>query len=120
MDSDPEESSSQPDEDYEEPESPPNGSNIQPAYREPTPAPTPEPEPDPTQEPDPEPEPGENPSNYVGNDLGTFISIFGSPNSSDYAPSCLGPGKDGLLYYDGFTVYTYQDENGNEQVMGIG
>ena len=38
-----------------------------------------------------------------------------SPESSDYAPSCLGEGEDGNLYYDGFVVYTYR-ENGTETV----
>ena len=31
------------------------------------------------------------------------------PESSSYAGSCLGPGEDGELHYDGFTVYTYKE-----------
>ena len=39
-------------------------------------------------------------------------AAIGEPVSSDYAPSCLGEGEDGNLYYDGFTVYTYRDDTG--------
>lgn len=38
-----------------------------------------------------------------------LYALIGQPNSSDYAPSCLGDGEDGNLYYDGFTVYTYKE-----------
>lgn len=38
-----------------------------------------------------------------------LYALIGEPGSSDYAPSCLGPGEDGNLYYDGFTVYTYRE-----------
>ncbi len=38
-----------------------------------------------------------------------LYALVGEPGSSDYAPSCLGPGEDGNLYYDGFTVYTYRE-----------
>lgn len=38
-----------------------------------------------------------------------LYDLIGEPESSDYAPSCLGPGEDGNLYYDGFTVYTYRE-----------
>lgn len=38
-----------------------------------------------------------------------LYALIGEPESSDYAPSCLGPGEDGNLYYDGFTVYTYRE-----------
>lgn len=44
-----------------------------------------------------------------------LYALIGQPQSSDYAPSCLGPGEDGMLYYDGFIVYTYR-ENGVETV----
>ena len=40
------------------------------------------------------------------------MAAIGEPVSSDYAPSCLGEGEDGNLYYDGFTVYTYRDDTG--------
>ena len=45
--------------------------------------------------------------------------MFGYPNSSDYGPSCMGPGEDGLLYYSNFTVYTYRAD-GSETVQDIG
>ena len=47
-----------------------------------------------------------------------LIAAIGSPISSSYAPSCLGPGEDGELIYNGFTVYTYR-ENGVETVEDV-
>lgn len=47
-----------------------------------------------------------------------LYALLGEPESSDYAPSCMGPGEDGCLYYDGFTVYTYR-ENGSEVVYDV-
>lgn len=40
-----------------------------------------------------------------------YAAIGEPPMGSDYAPSCLNPGKgeDGELYYDGFTVATYRE-----------
>ena len=38
-----------------------------------------------------------------------LYALIGEPNSSDYAPSCMGDGEDGNLYYDGFIVYTYRE-----------
>ena len=48
--------------------------------------------------------------------LALGLAACGESNSSDYAPSCLGEGEDGNLYYDGFTVYTYRDTSGAETV----
>ncbi len=53
---------------------------------------------------------------YEGANVDELIAAIGDPNSSDYAPSCLGEGEDGNLYYDGFTVYTYRDTSGAETV----
>lgn len=53
---------------------------------------------------------------YEGANVDELIAAIGAPNSSDYAPSCLGEGEDGNLYYDGFTVYTYRDTSGAETV----
>lgn len=53
---------------------------------------------------------------YEGAALEDLIAAIGEPESSDYAPSCLGEGEDGNLYYDGFTVYTYRDTDGQETV----
>lgn len=55
---------------------------------------------------------------YVGADVSALYAAVGRPASSDYAPSCLGTGEDGNLYYDGFTVYTYR-ENGSETVQYV-
>ena len=55
---------------------------------------------------------------YVGADVSALYAAVGRPASSDYAPSCLGSGEDGNLYYDGFTVYTYR-ENGSETVQYV-
>ena len=49
---------------------------------------------------------------FEGASLDALIQAIGQPISSDYAPSCLGEGEDGNLYYDGFTVYTYRDGTG--------
>ena len=38
-----------------------------------------------------------------------LYALIGEPESSDYAPSCMGDGEDGNLYYDGFIVYTYRE-----------
>ena len=55
---------------------------------------------------------------YIGRNVSDLIAAIGSPISSSYAPSCLGPGEDGELIYDSFTVYTYR-ENGVETVEDV-
>ena len=100
------------------------------AEPEKTPEPTPEPvettpEPNSVVEETPEPEFVEEPTegsdmkataeSFIGASLDELIAAIGEPESSDYAPSCLGEGEDGNLYYDGFVVYTYR-ENGTETV----
>lgn len=45
----------------------------------------------------------------VGKSMSELIELIGEPLSSDYAPSCLGPGEDGEHHYDGFIVYTYRE-----------
>ena len=94
---------------------------------EPTPAPTPEPTPAPTPEPTPAPtpEPTMSPEElkaiaerYIDEPVEELFKAIGRPQSSDYAPSCLGDGEDGNLYYDGFTVYTYR-EDGEETVSYV-
>ena len=94
---------------------------------EPTPAPeaseepapevesTPEPTPEPDEEPAPENDLKATAESFIGASLDELIAAIGEPESSDYAPSCLGDGEDGNLYYDGFVVYTYR-ENGTETV----
>ena len=46
---------------------------------------------------------------YIDKPIGELIAVIGEPEYSDYAPSCLGEGEDGMLYYDGFIVYTYRE-----------
>lgn len=94
---------------------------------EPAPETTPEPAPEVTPEvtPDVTPAPTSEPADeldakataegFIGASLDELIAAIGEPQSSDYAPSCLGPGEDGNLYYDGFIVYTYR-EDGTETV----
>ena len=45
----------------------------------------------------------------VGEPVADPVEKIGEPSYTDYAPSCLGPGEDGELGYDGFTVYTYRE-----------
>lgn len=98
---------------------------------EPTPEPTSEPTPEPTPEPtsQPTPAPTEVPSmsaeekkalaeGYIDRDVEELYAAIGKPDYSDYAPSCLGEGDDGNLYYDGFIVYTYR-EDGMETVVYV-
>lgn len=46
-----------------------------------------------------------------GGSVEALYALIGQPQSSEYAPSCLNPGQgeDGMLYYDGFVVYTYRE-----------
>lgn len=88
-----------------------------------------EPSEEPVEEPEVTPDMGENAGEtqpdeqslkdiamgFVGAEVSELIAAIGEPESSDYAPSCLGDGEDGNLYYDGFVVYTYR-ENGVETV----
>ncbi|MCR5136023.1 MAG: hypothetical protein K6C12_02840 [Oscillospiraceae bacterium] len=46
---------------------------------------------------------------FVDRPLSELKEKFGEPLSATYASSCLGPGKDGELKYEGFTVITYQE-----------
>lgn len=47
--------------------------------------------------------------NCIDKPVAELYALIGQPNSSDYAPSCMGDGEDGNLYYDGFIVYTYRE-----------
>lgn len=46
---------------------------------------------------------------FVDRPVEELYAAIGQPVSSSYAASCLGPGQDGELAYDGFTVYTYKE-----------
>lgn len=54
----------------------------------------------------------------IGEDVSKLYDAIGEPNDSSYAGSCLGPGEDGELHYDGFTVYTYK-ENDSEIIQNV-
>ncbi len=58
------------------------------------------------------------PYDLIGSDVSALYGAYGYPNSSEYGPSCIGPGQDGVLYYSGFTVYTYS-ENGVETIQDV-
>ena len=45
----------------------------------------------------------------IDKNVSELYSAIGMPSDSSYAPSCLGPGEDGELYYEGFTVATYRE-----------
>ena len=91
---------------------------------EPAPVPAPEPIPEPVPEPTPELEPMSEPSGdrlekalaCVDQDISVLYAAIGEPESSRYEYSCSGPGDDGVLFYDGFLVFTYK-ENGVETVV---
>ena len=44
-----------------------------------------------------------------GEGMDELIEKIGQPNSEDYAPGCSGHEEEGILYYDGFQIYTYRD-----------
>ena len=45
----------------------------------------------------------------IDQDVAALYAAIGEPEDSSYASSCLGPGDDGELYYQGFTVATYRE-----------
>ena len=52
-------------------------------------------------------------------DFAPVKAIIGEPLSAEYMTGCYGDGKDGLLQYENFVVYTYRDTEGNEIFMGV-
>ncbi len=55
----------------------------------------------------------------IGKPVEDLYEAIGKPERSDYGTSCLVlSGKDGILYYDGFTVATTLFPSGEELVMG--
>ncbi len=55
---------------------------------------------------------------FVDAEISELKAVFGEPVSSHYEASCMGPGDDGILQYDEFTVYTYT-ENDVETVLEV-
>lgn len=75
---------------------------------------TPSAEPEPSTPSEPEPQEVEADlksiaEGYMDQSVSSLYAAIGKPTSSDYAPSCLGDGDDGELYYNGFVVYTYRE-----------
>ena len=54
----------------------------------------------------------------IGSSVEELFAAIGEPQDSSYASSCDGPGDDGELYYEGFTVYTYR-EDGKETITDV-
>ncbi len=54
----------------------------------------------------------------IGKDVSELYEQIGYPRDARYAPSCMGDGDDGELYYQWFVVYTYS-ENGTETVVDV-
>ena len=85
------------------------------------------PENDPGSSPGTDPQPDSSPERSVsdeakaiamsmeGQSTSALFAAIGQPQSSDYTTSCMGPGEDGNLYYDGFVVYTYRE--GDSEVI---
>ena len=51
-------------------------------------------------------------------DFAGLKALNGEPKKAEYFDSCMGAGMDGILKYQGFTVYTYK-ENGKEIIQGF-
>lgn len=58
---------------------------------------------------EPTPDPVEIVRGLIDQPIEDLYAQIGEPESSDYAPSCMGDGEDGMLFYDGFIVYTYRE-----------
>ena len=58
---------------------------------------------------EPTPDPVESVKGLIDQPIEDLYAQIGEPESSDYAPSCMGDGEDGMLFYDGFIVYTYRE-----------
>ena len=58
---------------------------------------------------EPTPDPVEIAKGLIDQPIGDLYAQIGEPESADYAPSCMGDGEDGMLFYDGFIVYTYRE-----------
>ena len=66
-------------------------------------------EPDASVQEEPAPTPVEIALSLIDHPVSELFAQIGEPESSDYAPSCMGEGEDGMLFYDGFIVYTYRE-----------
>ena len=48
---------------------------------------------------------------FVDHDAGELVAAIGEPMETSYEESCAGPGEDGIWTYDGFTVFTYREND---------
>lgn len=78
-------------------------------------APGTEPQPDPSSEQSVSDDAKAIAMSMEGQPASALFDAIGQPQSSDYTTSCMGPGEDGNLYYDGFVVYTYRE--GDSEVI---
>lgn len=54
---------------------------------------------------------------YVDQDVSALYEAIGAPVSSAYEASCAGDGDDGILEYEGFTVFTYREPDGSAETV---
>ena len=57
-------------------------------------------------------------ADLIGKDASKAYDAFGTADSEEYAPSCLGDGEDGVLTFGDVSVYTYR-ESGNEEITSV-
>ena len=67
----------------------------------------------------PQKSPYEQAKALIDSPVDKLYSAIGYPVDTMYASSCLGEGEDGELYYDGFTVYTYRENEDNETIYDV-
>ena len=112
--------------DFGDEEDPFAGIPEEPVEEDPVAEPAVEPTAEPTEEPAPTAEPV-----VESNDKEVAMSLIDAPiedlyaaigepaTPGEYASSCLIDGEDGVLYYDGFTVYTLRYADGTETVYHV-
>lgn len=55
----------------------------------------------------------------VKHSVNELYARIGYPLSSSYSSSCSGPGEDGELNYEGFSVFTYREEGREETITYV-
>lgn len=75
--------------------------------------------PQPTTEPGDSSDPGNQAQDYIGSNVDNLYNDLGAPGSSNYETDPESGAETGYLYYDGFTVSTNVDPDGNETVTGV-
>lgn len=53
----------------------------------------------------------------VDQDVSVLYEAIGEPLTSAYEASCAGDGDDGVLEYEGFTVFTYREPDGSAETV---